>query len=169
MRLEPAERAQKAAQTAQAIALIALIVTVVLILILYAGATFAAFSGEPRADGLEITRTLAVTWISVLPVGLFLSALSEVRKALAEFAKGRFFAQASARAVRSAGLWAVGAMLAKDIIVPSVKAWTPGAFSPRVSVDAVDFALFAFLVFVAVIGRVLELATELKSENEAFV
>ena len=148
-----------------------LIGSVIILSIVYSALTWIAFANQwtnPAERHLVMSK-LVVLWVSVLPIGLMLAGLAQVRKALKEFAEGRFFGAGPAKAVRRAAQWAIASVLVKITIVPSVESLTSANFSPQVSLGGIDLALLAFLIFLWVIGRVLELAVVLKSENEAFV
>lgn len=168
---EAAERAQKAAKTAHGFALAALIGSVVIVAIVYSALTWIAFTGawKDEAERQLVMSKLVVLWASALPIGLMLVALGHVRKALKEFSSGRFFGPAPPKAVRSAAQWAIASVLVKITIVPSLESLTADSVSPQISLNGTDLPLLAFLIFLWAIGRVLELAAALKSENEAFV
>lgn len=168
--VEAAERAKKAAKTAHGFAVAALIGSVVILAIVYSALTWIALTTQwVGAERDLVMSKLLILWVSALPIGLMLAGLGEVRKALREFAEGRFFAPATAKAVRRAAQWALAAVLVNITIVPSVASLTATTFSPQVNLGGIDLPLLVFLIFLWVIGRVLELAVAIKSENEAFV
>lgn len=166
-----AEDARRAAETAEWLATAAVIVLVINVV--------AGFGLDSLRDLRELEETPALleqintvlrVWIWALPPLLFVGALDCLRKALREFAQGRYFSPASARAVRFAGEYAVVAVIAGMVISPTLQAWTGGAHRGIVwNIEQVDIALIAFAVFVSVIGRILDLAVAIKAENDEIV
>jgi hypothetical protein len=71
--------------------------------------------------------------------------------------------------VAKAGSSAIYAMIALIIITPNLTAWVnrQGGFELRIEPEYIG--MLAFAVFVCAVGRVLAAATDIKSENDAFV
>jgi hypothetical protein len=113
--------------------------------------------------------TKSIRIISILPVALFAAALAKLSRALKEFEAGRFFTPSSCRAVRRAGQDAAWALLAQVVMVPTLLAWVRRQGSFAFNFELADLALAAFLVFVAAVGRVLEIAAAVQAENDAIV
>jgi hypothetical protein len=128
----------------------------------------AALAGT-GAGVLDYVRALAPPLISVVPAALFVAALAQLSRGLKEFEAGRFFTPTSCRAVRRAGEDAAWALLAQILMVPTLLAWVRHEGSFAVNFELVDLALAAFLVFIAAVGRVLEIAATVQAENEAIV
>jgi hypothetical protein len=129
----------------------------------------AALAGS-GAGPFDYVRALAPLYISILPAALFVAALAKLSHALKEFEAGRFFAPSSCRAVRQAGVDAAWALVAKVVMVPTLLVWVRregGSFAWNFELS--DLALAAFLVFVAAVGRVLEIAAAVQAENDAIV
>jgi hypothetical protein len=114
-------------------------------------------------------RALAPELVRLLPAALFVSALYRLTRALKEFQQGRFFSPASSRAVRLAGQDAAWALAAQIVVAPTLLLWLGAGGGIDFRFEIVDLALAAFLVFVAVVGRVLEIAAAVQAENEAIV
>jgi len=121
------------------------------------------------AGALDYVRALAPQLISILPAALFVGALAQLSRALKEFEAGRFFTPSSCRAVRRAGVDAAWALLAQAVLVPTLLAWVRHEGSFAFNFELADLALAAFLVFVAAVGRVLEIAAAVQTENDAIV
>ena len=121
------------------------------------------------AGPLDYVRGLAPELISNLPVALFVAALAKLSCALKEFEAGRFFTPSSCRAVRRAGADATWALLAQVVMVPTLLGWVRHEGSFAFNFELADLALAAFLVFVAAVGRVLEIAAAVQAENDAIV
>ena len=100
---------------------------------------------------------------------LFVAALAQLARALKEFEAGRFFTPTSYRAVRRAGVDAAWALVAKIVMVPTLLAWVRDAGSFACNFEIAALALAAFLVFIAAVGRVLEIAAAVQAENDAIV
>jgi|CXWL01.1.fsa_nt_gi hypothetical protein len=167
------ERAKSAAETAQALAVVAGLafgfITATLA-INYGVMTYRALGALPDgASFLESVRVLAPIWVSVLPAIFFMSALWQLRRALREYAKGEFFSPRSARAVRRAGEEAFVALLAQILIAPTIISWLEGGRHLNLNFELTDLALVAFVLFVAAVGRVLDLAAVIKAENDQIV
>ena len=128
----------------------------------------AALAGS-GAGPLAYVRALAPQLISIVPTALFVAALAQLSRALKEFEAGRFFTPSSCRAVRRAGVDAAWALLAQAVLVPTLLAWVRHEGSFAFNFELADLALAAFLVFVAAVGRVLEIAAAVQAENDAIV
>jgi Protein of unknown function (DUF2975) len=121
------------------------------------------------AGPLAYVRALSPLLISILPAALFAGALAHLSRALKEFEAGRFFTPSSCRAVRRAGVDAAWALVAQAVMVPTLLAWVRHEAGFAFNVELADLALGAFLVFVAAVGRVLEIAAAVQAENDAIV
>jgi len=116
-----------------------------------------------------LANVVAAHSLLASPVFLMVGALWELGGALREYEKGRFFSRKSARSVRNAGLWA--------LIAVAMKASAPTLFlimigeplRARIGAESFDVALFAFAVFLVLIGHVLEAAIAIKAENDEIV
>jgi hypothetical protein len=124
---------------------------------------------DSGAGPLEYLRQLGPKLIAVTPSVLFVAALAQLSRALKEFEAGRFFTPTSCRAVRRAGEDAAWALLAQIVMVPTLLAWVHQEGRFAFHFEIADLALAAFLVFVAAVGRVLEIAAAVQAENEAIV
>ena len=118
---------------------------------------------------LEYVRGLAPLVISIVPAALFVAALAQLSRALKEFEAGRFFTPSSCRAVRRAGADAAWALVAQVVMVPTLLAWVRHEGNFAFNFELADLALAAFLVFVAAVGRVLEIAAAVQAENDAII
>lgn len=168
-----AQRARQTAEIAQWLALAAIILILLTLAASYGAASLQELESlsrdNPPSLADQINAVLRV-WIWALAPLLFVGALWHLRKALEEYAQGRFFSPESARAVRLAGEQAVYALVAQVVVSPSLDAWTSGAFRGVVwKFESVHVAMVAFAVFVAAVGRVLDLAVAIKAENDEIV
>lgn len=137
---------------------------------------------EPCIAYLRAPRTepaLGVFWplqvigpqlILALPSILFIDALGALRKALDEYAAGRFFTAASGRNVRRAGDTAIVAIAAQVLVSPTLFNWVEGE-RPGIKLEFEPFhlGLIAFAICVSCIGRVLVSAAQIKAENDQIV
>ena len=170
MTVDSLQRAQKAAGGAGVLATIALVAVSATVAIDFAVSSYGTATGlGPDASVLEYVRALSPGLVPLLPAVLFVSALYRLWRALREFEAGRFFSPASTRAVRLAGQDAAWALAAQIVIVPTVLLWIERHGGFDFHFEIADLALAAFLVFVAVVGRVLEIAAAVQADNEAFV
>lgn len=164
------ERAQKAASFAQMLALVAVILILTSLAARYGAMSLAALSEIRDFTLLEQINAILRVWVTVLPPLLFVGALLELRKALQEYEKGEFLSPRSAKAVRRAGEEAAVALLVQMIVVPSVLHWMDEHGGPPVlRAEFSDWAMLAFVVGVAAIGRVLAIAADVKAENDEIV
>lgn len=163
------DRAKQAAATAQVLAVVAFGIITVTLAINFGVATFRTLAAMPDASVLERIRATMTIFVSILPAVLFMSALARLRTALGEYEKGEFFSPRSARAVRKAGEEAFAAMLAQMLIVPAILAGIDSARQVDFHYELVDLAILAFVLFVAAVGRVLDLAVAIKAENDQIV
>jgi hypothetical protein len=164
-------QARKAAASAEVLALVAVVVIVTTLAANYGAQSLDTLRDMPETATLldQINMILRV-WILVLPPLLFVGALWEFRKALQDYAKGEFFSPRSAKAVRRAGEQAIYALAAQMLIVPTIQAWIDDHGGPPVlRAELTDWALLAFVVGVAAIGRVLDLAVAIKADNDSIV
>lgn len=165
------ERARKAASFAQVLALVAVIVILATMAAQYGAQSVGAlrdFTGE--ATLIDQINMILRVWVTVLPALLFVGALLQLRKALQEYEKGEFLSPRSAKAVRLAGEEAAVALLAQVLIVPSIVNWMDTHGGPPVlRAELSDWALLAFVVGVAAVGRVLDIAAAVKAENDEIV
>jgi len=166
MTSEMTKRAQAAAATAQTLALIAFWVIAATLIASYAAMAYRIWVAEGVLG--DRLRELAPPLLRLLPAIYFLSALTFLRRALREYESGAFFSPKAANAVRRAGEEALIALATQIIIAPSIISWIGGrAFD--FEFEVVDLALAAFVLFVAAIGRVLDLAVAIKAENDEII
>jgi hypothetical protein len=170
MMVQQSERARNAAADAGLLARIALGIVAATVIISFGVSSYrtAAALGAGAAF-LDYVRALGPGVVLLLPAALFTSALYRLTCALKEFEAGRFFSPACSRAVRLAGQDAAWALAAQIVIAPTLLLWIRAQGGIDFRFEIVDLALAAFLVFVAVVGRVLEIAAAVQADNEAFV
>ena len=151
------------------VVVIVIVVSVVAIDLAVGSSKIVAALVGTSAGPLDYVRALAPQFISILPAALFVFALAHLSRALKEFEAGRFFTPSSCRAVRRAGVDAAWALLAQVVLVPTLLAWVRQEGSFAFNFELADLAPGAFLVFVAAVARVLEIAAAVQAENDAIV
>ncbi len=165
---EELKNAQNLAVTAQTFAIIAL-VTLTIAIITKGGFTIAANLFDADTSWRTAIQNSGLVLIELLPAFLFFEAINQLRKALTTFGQGEFFSRASAHHVADAGTSAIWAMVAVMLITPNLLAWVQhqGGFTLRIEPEYLG--MLAFAIFVCVVGKILVAATDIKSENDAFV
>ncbi len=163
------ERAKLSAATAQIWGSVAYWVLVVGLALSFGAGALETLLAMPDADPIHRVGAVLSLTVPLLPAILFIGALDHLRRALGEYAAGNFFSSSSAKWVRRAGEEAVYAMAAKAVLVPTILGWIHSSDVFDLSFEPVDWALLAFLIFVAAIGRVLDLAVAIKAENDEIV
>lgn len=165
---EELKHAQTLATTAKTLAIIA---TIVLIVAIVAKAGFVIVDNlrSSEQSWQQGVHNIGLVLIQLLPAFLFLEAINHLRQALTKFGEGEFFNTEVAQHVAKAGSSAIYAMIALIIITPNLTAWVnrQGGFELRIEPEYIG--MLAFAVFVCAVGRVLAAATDIKSENDAFV
>ncbi len=162
-------RAKQSAATAQIWGSVAYWVLVVGLAVSFGAGMLQTLLAMPDADFIHRVGAVLSLTVPLLPAILFIGALDHLRRALGEYAAGNFFSSSSARSVRRAGEEAVYAMAANAVLVPTILGWVHGSGVFDISFEPLDWALLAFLIFVAAIGRVLDLAAVIKAENDEIV
>lgn len=163
------QKAQDIAQTAQVFAIIAL-----------AGLAFTfVFSGvfpigmlifTDDSEWRERFTEGGLIAIRMLPIIFFYSSVEHLHKVLELYAEGDFFASSAADSVAKSGEYALKGMVAVILIVPNLTLWISqrgGGFDINLEPETIGMLAVAF--FMAAVGRILSVATQLKTENEAFV
>lgn len=170
MTVDHLARARNAAADAGTLATIGLGIVAVTVVINFGVSAYrtAAALGADAAF-LDYVRALAPGIVLLLPAALFICALYRLTCALKEFEAGRFFSPASSRAVRLAGQDAAWALAAQIVIAPTLLLWIRAEGGIDFRFEVLDLALAAFFIFVAVVGRVLEIAAAVQADNEAIV
>ncbi|MDO8909901.1 MAG: hypothetical protein Q7W55_15555 [Pseudohongiella sp.] len=165
---EELKHAQNLATTAQTLAIIAM-VTLIVAIVARGGTVIAGnlFSSETTwRDGIQ---NIGLVLIELLPAFLFIEAINHLRRALTKFGSGEFFRSDVSQHVAEAGSFAIYAMLALMVITPNLTLWVShqGGFDVRIEPEYIG--MLAFAVFVCAVGKILSAATDIKSENDAFV
>ena len=165
---EELKHAQNLAVTAQTLAIIAL-VTVVIAIAVKGGAVIGSTLFAQDLTWQHKVHNIGLVLIELLPAFLFVEAINQLRQALTHFGKGEFFSNEVARHVAEAGSYAIYAMVAVMAITPNLLLWVnrQGGFDVRIEPEYIG--MLAFAVFVSAVGRILAAATDIKSENDAFV
>ncbi|MBI1186798.1 MAG: DUF2975 domain-containing protein [Alphaproteobacteria bacterium] len=164
-----ADRARAAAGGAQTMALLALWLIGVTLAINYGVSTFRLVANSEIGSLLDVLRAVGPHLITLLPAAFYLSALLHLRRALSAFEAGQFFSTPSAHAVRRAGEDATLGLLAQIAFVPTLIVWVRREAPIAIDFELVDLALLAFLAFIAVAGRVLDIAVAVKVENDQII
>lgn len=162
------QEAQKIAATAQVMAIIALVILTITIVFKVGGPITAALFGAAK-PWREHVNTIGLVLIAMLPTFLFYESISRLRHALKLYGDGDFFSAAAASRVAQAGDYAIGAIIAMIFVVPNLTLWVSkrGGFEWRLESEYIG--MLAFALFIAVVGRILAAATQLKAENDSFV
>jgi hypothetical protein len=162
------KQAQQIAATAQVLAVIALVIITITIVFKVGGPITAALFGDAK-PWREHVNTIGLVLIAMLPTFLFYESINQLRHALKLYGAGEFFSAAAASRVAQAGDYAIGAIVAMILVVPNLMLWVTkrGGFEWRFESELIG--MLAFALFVAVVGRILAAATQLKTENDSFV
>lgn len=108
--------------------------------------------------------------IALLPSFLFFAAVSKLSTALRHYSTGEFFNGTASSCVSKAGDYAIEGMVAVILIVPNLTLWiSEGGGGFDLNFEPETVGMLAFALFVSAVGRILTAATQLKTENEAFV
>lgn len=75
----------------------------------------------------------------------------------------------SSARVAQAGDFAIEAMVAVILVVPNLTMWITHRGGFDMELESATIGMLAFACFVAAVGRILTAATQLKTENDAFV
>jgi hypothetical protein len=165
---DPLKTAQDLAVTAQTLAVVAL-VTLTMAIIGKGGFAIANNLFADEITWRESIHNIGVTLIQLVPALLFFEATNKLRKALSTFSQGEFFSQNAAHHVAEAGITAIYAMVAVMVITPNLLAWVDKQGGFIVVIEPEYLGMLAFALFVCLVGKILVVATALKSENDAFV
>lgn len=119
----------------------------------------------------EHVHTIGLVLIALLPTFLFYEAVNQLRHALDHYRNGEFFNTAAATRVARAGDYALGALVAVIMVVPTLTAWVsqPGGGGLEFDLQNEFIGMIAFALLISVAGRVLAAAAHLKAENDSFV
>ncbi len=125
---------------------------------------------DPAAGPFWILGVVGPQLVLALPLFMFADTLGALRRALEEYASGRFFSVTAGRAVKRAGEIAALALVVKILITPTLHDWVTGAGNGiKFDFEIFDLGLIAFALFVSAVGRVLVAAAEIKAENDQIV
>jgi hypothetical protein len=162
------KHAQNLATTAQTLAIIAMIMLIIAI-ITKGGFVIAGKLFSPDISWRDGIQGIGLVLIELIPAFLFIEAINHLRRALTKFGKGEFFSVAVSRHVAESGSYAIYAMIAVMAITPNLTRWVShqGGFDLRIEPEYIG--MLAFAVFVCAVGKILAVATDIKSENDAFV
>jgi hypothetical protein len=170
----PLARAQHLAGSAATVALVG---AVLIALAAVAGGVdpvIAALRNRDMTWDLEGIATLitavGVFWLMALPSLLLAGALLDLGKVLEEYGRGQFFTLKASAHVRKASEGAIWALVFKMVASPTFVSWITQEGRGFIwRMEAFDIGLIAFAAFVMVLGRVLEAAAKIKSENDEIV
>lgn len=160
--------ARQMALTGQTFAVVAMVLLIMAV-IARGGTVFALALFESETTWQQRTHEVGRVLISLLPTLLFLEAVNKLRQALQRFGNGEFFSQRGATLVAEAGSYGVQAMVAVMLITPTLLQWVEREGGIGLRLEPEYLGMLAFAIFVCVTGKVLSAATELKTENDAFV
>lgn len=119
---------------------------------------------------LNAINAFAQFWVLALPSFLLAGALLDLSKVLDEYGKGQFFSLKASAGVRKAAEGALWALGFKVVGSPTIYSWITQEGRGFIwHFEPFDLGLMAFAAFVAVLGRVLEAAARIKSENDEIV
>ena len=165
---EELKHAQNLAATAQTLAIIAMVMLIIAI-VAKGGTVIGANLFSSGNTWQQRVHEIGLVLIELLPAFLFIEAINQLRQALTHFGKGEFFSNEVAKHVAEAGSYAIYAMVAVMAITPNLLLWVnrQGGFDVRIEPEYIG--MLAFAVFVSAVGRILAAATDIKSENDAFV
>lgn len=162
------KEAQSLATTAQTLAIIAMVMLIIAI-VAKGGAVIGSNLLSSQNTWQQSVHNIGLVLIELLPAFFFVEAINHLRQALTQFGKGEFFSNNVAKHVADAGSYAIYAMMAVMVITPNLLLWVnrQGGFDLRIEPEYIG--MLAFAVFVAAVGKVLAVATDIKSEHDAFV
>ena len=162
------KQAQHLATTARTLAIIAMAMLVIAIVV-KGGATIGSNLFSADNSWSQRVHNIGLVLIELMPAILFVEAINQLRQALTHFGNGEFFSSTVANHVAEAGSYAIYAMIAVMAITPNLLLWVnrQGGFDLRIEPEYIG--MLAFAVFVSAVGRVLAAATDIKTENDAFV
>ena len=162
---------------AGAASVLALVASVVLIFTAVAAYVFApameylrSLRAEPALGPFWIIEVIARHLVLAIPLFLFADALAALRKALDEYAAGRFFSETAGRAVKRAGEIGLVAMVFKIVASPTIFGWIENRGGPlKFDFAIYDLGVIAFVLFIGAVGRVLVAAAAIKAENDQII
>lgn len=165
---EELKHAQQLATTAQTLAIIAM-VTLIIVIAADAGTTIFENLFAADTPWQQRVHNIGVALIELLPAILFIEAINHLRQALSSFGNAEFFSNTVAKHVAAAGSYAIYAMAAVMAITPTLLLWVSRRGGIDVQIEPEYIGMLAFAVFVCAVGKILAAATDIKSENDAFI
>ncbi|MBU6371564.1 MAG: hypothetical protein KJS97_02465 [Alphaproteobacteria bacterium] len=113
---------------------------------------------------------IGVFTLLALPGLLLAGALLDLSKVLDDFGKGQVFTLTASAHLRKAGEGALWALAFKVVATPTIVSWiTHEGRGVIWKIEAFDIGLIAFAAAIVVLGRVLEAAAQIKSDNDQIV
>lgn len=172
--LAPLQRAQQLAGGAATAAVVGAILIALAAVAKGASPALAALAEQQvtfdLAGILAALCALALFWVLALPSFFLAGALLDLSKVLDEYGKGHFFTMKASVGVRKAAEGALWALGFKVVGSPTIYSWITHEGRGFIwHVESFDIGLIGFAAFVAVLGRVLEAAARIKSENDEIV
>lgn len=172
--VQPLESARKLAGAGAAASVIAGILVLIAAVTgqVVAPAIYAARDTVITADlegVVAFVNIILTNGLAALPSFLLAGALFDLHGVMQEYEQGRFFTAKSSTGVRKVGEALLWALAAKVAIVPFALYFITGEGNLGLKFEIFDLGLVAIAVFVALIGRVLEAATAIKTENEQII
>lgn len=168
----PLDRARRLARTASGMALAALIVVLIVTVIRDIALPILLNVREMMQPGqagvAAVLRTVLSGFANALPNLLLVSALTQLRVVLGEYAAGRFFTAAAARGVRKTGEALLWALAVKVAVTPTLMFYIAGE-PLGLDLATFDLGLAAIALFVLLMGRVLEAAAAIKADSDQIV
>ena len=117
-----------------------------------------------------LAGAIGVFTLLALPGLLLAGALLDLSKALEGFGKGRVFTLTASAHLRKAGEGALWALAFEVTATPTIVSWITREGRGLIwKIEAFDIGLIAFAAAIVVLGRVLEAAAQIKSENDQIV
>jgi len=161
-------QARQIAATTQVLAIVALI-TLAITIVLHGGTTIGTSLFSDQREWTARAQDIGLVLVALLPALLLFEAVNRLRQALAMFAEGDFFSSDASHRVSQSGSLATQALVALILVVPNLTLWLTqgGGFTLRIEPEYLG--MLAFALFVAVVGRILGVAAQIKAENDAFI
>ncbi len=162
--------ARDTAATAHVFAVVCLVLIGINVVFQVGRPVVAALFGDDK-PWREHLHAIGLVLIALLPTFLFWEAVSQLRHALNHYRNGEFFDTAAATRVARAGDYALSALAAVILVVPTLTEWVSqrGRGGLEINLQNEFVGMIAFALLVSVAGRVLAAAAQLKAENDAFV
>lgn len=164
----PLQQARRLAGTAQVLAIVALI-TIALAILLRGGVSVGTSLFTSQVEWSQRLQNIGLVLVAMLPAMLLFETVNRLRQALALYAQGDFFSSQASHHVSRSGVLATQALVVMIAVVPNLTLWLTerGGFALRVEPEYLG--LLSFSLFVALVGRILDVASQIKAENDAFV